>query len=222
MASSPIGLRAFQSARNGRPIGSSAVESMGYAKSEAHVGGAVNVRTSAAESAKSDWIAVGQRLVSIRASMPQPAMAKRVGVSPTTYGRLERGEREIGADVLMRLAADGWNINWLLTGAGPSRLDDLNCDPQHSESQNLSAEHLSIALELADEALRGRWLPRRRYADLVLLIYQALTEGLPYAEILDFARPAAQTLGKEQSNEEPRLGETGPRTALRGAAATGE
>jgi transcriptional regulator with XRE-family HTH domain len=151
-------------------------------------------------------------------------MATALGVSQTTYGRLERGEREIGADVLARLASQGWNINWLLTGEGPSRLDDAVRDPAHSESQDLSAEHLSIALELADEALRGRWLPRRRYADLVTLIYEALTKGLPYAEILDFARPAAKGLGQERNEDEDGrsgLDEQGPRGAAGSAARAG-
>lgn len=68
-------------------------------------------------------------------------------------------------------------------------------------SQDLSHEHLSVAIELADEVLTGLWLPKNRYAELVALIYDALMQGLPYAEILEFSRPAARRLSGQKQKE---------------------
>lgn len=158
------------------------------------------VRTSATESANPDWEPIGRRLVSIRGSRTQPEMAALLGVAKTTLGRFERGVRELGADVLAKLQGQGWNANWVLTGAGPRRLDvpeSLDGPTSHT----VSGENLSIAVELADEALKGLWLPRNRYYDLVALIYDGLTQGLPYAEIIDFARPAATKLAKERDDD---------------------
>lgn len=125
-------------------------------------------------------------------------MAQLLGVVLRTYATYERGDRTPTAESLELLVQRGWNANWLLTGQGNERLtatgenrvaeDAASYGPA---SQDLSGEHLSIALELADEALQGLWLPKRRYADLVALIYDGLTQGLPYAAILEIARPAA-------------------------------
>lgn len=80
------------------------------------------LRTSEGESAKPEWALIGSRLASIRASRAQPEMADALGVSKTTYGRLERGQREVGADVLGRLAQLGWSPLWVLTGIEPMQL----------------------------------------------------------------------------------------------------
>lgn len=79
-------------------------------------------RTSDGESTKPEWALIGSRLASIRASRAQPEMAEALGVSKTTYGRLERGQREVGADVLSRLAQLGWSPLWVLTGIEPAQL----------------------------------------------------------------------------------------------------
>ncbi|MEF2154686.1 hypothetical protein V3390_00290 [Luteimonas sp. FXH3W] len=49
-------------------------------------------------------------------------------------------------------------------------------------------------MNLADEALSGRTLRRESYAKLVALIYDAITNGLPEAQILKFAVPASKGL----------------------------
>lgn len=88
--------------------------------------------------------------------------------------------------------------------------------PPGLASHEVSGEHLMIAHELAEEALRGLWLPRQRFFDLVGLIYEGLTQGLPYAEILDFARPAAKEMAQVQGDEDGSdkgLGGKDPRVA---------
>lgn len=88
--------------------------------------GAGSLRASEKETANPDWERIGQRLASIRGSVPQPEMAKELGVSKTTYGRWERGVRELGADGLRKLCEKGWNPTWILVGGDqPRRLSDL-------------------------------------------------------------------------------------------------
>lgn len=130
-------------------------------------------------------------------------MAAVVGVAARTYAYYERDERFPDSEALARLVAQGWNANWLLTGEGPERLQALQVAEEGVAygSQEMSGEHLSVAVELADEALSGLWLPRRRYYDLVALIYDALTQGLPYAQIIAFARPAAIHMAGGEGND---------------------
>ncbi len=162
---------------------------------------------------------LGERLALVRGDQSQSKFAEVADIHKNTLGNYERGEREMGVTALARLVALGWNANWLLTGHGPQQLPSpLRVGEAQAtydvgvSSQDLSAEHLSIALELADEALRGLWLPRRGYAELVALVYDALTQGMPYAAILDIARPAAkQRAGKGAGDDgEQGLDRTGP------------
>lgn len=60
-----------------------------------------------------------------------------------------------------------------------------------SHSQTVRQETLTVALQLAEEALAGRLLPDDKRAELVALIYDMLEEGLPNAKVLRFARAAA-------------------------------
>ena len=57
-------------------------------------------------------------------------------------------------------------------------------------SQAVRPETLTIAVQLAAEALQGKYLPPPKYAELVALIYELLEDGLPEAKILRFARAA--------------------------------
>lgn len=135
-------------------------------------------------------------------------MAGALGVAPRTYAYYENGERIPDGEVLARLVAEGWNINWLLTGEGPERLADLaqnapETAPQ-SHSQPVRRDALKMAVQLAQEALDGRTLAPADYAELVDLIYDALVNGLPSAQVLAFARPAARGIGlKGDSDANP-------------------
>lgn len=164
--------------------------------------------------------------------MTQDRFAMRYGVSIATVRNYETG-RDPSAEFLTALAADGWSINWLLTGDGPERtygqgmrLQDAPASygeppPPAGPSQDLSTEHLTIALELADEALRGLWLPRQQYAELVRLIYAALMQGLPLARVLEIARPAARDRAGVQGADdggEQGVDRSGPAGSGRGAA----
>ena len=69
--------------------------------------------------AEIDWRRVGRRFREIRGfDDNQEVFARALGVSQGQLSRYERGESEIGAAVLLRLARkSGKSMEWLLTGA---------------------------------------------------------------------------------------------------------
>lgn len=163
---------------------------------------------------------LGGRLRQIRASKNQQEMADSMGVAKRTYASYERNERVPDAHVLQRLHAEGWNINWLLSGEGLERLDMASQGIDASSRPNSQAVRqgdLTIAVTLAQEALDGRTLSPAKYGQLVALIYDALVNGLPSAQVLAFAQPAARGLREGESDgESSSVGGSGQRTAGRG------
>jgi transcriptional regulator with XRE-family HTH domain len=65
-----------------------------------------------------DWTAVGRRIRELRGfDMTQAEFARRVGVTQGHLSRLERGEKEPGAGVLLAISREfGKSVDWLLTG----------------------------------------------------------------------------------------------------------
>ena len=65
-----------------------------------------------------DWAAVGRRIRELRGfDMTQADFARRVGVTQGHLSRLERGEKEPGAAVLLAIGQEfGKSVDWLLTG----------------------------------------------------------------------------------------------------------
>lgn len=143
-------------------------------------------------------------------------MASLMGVAPRTYGNYERGERVPDAEALVPLCREGWNINWLLTGEGPERLSETPESTPPSDSQPLRREDLKLAVQLAEEALDGGELEPQDYAELVALIHDALVNGLPSAQVLAFARPAARGLIQEnRGNDRSDVGGPGTEASRR-------
>jgi transcriptional regulator with XRE-family HTH domain len=51
--------------------------------------------------------------------MTQRVFAQRIGVSQSYLSAIERGEKEIGAEILLRISEEfGKSLEWLLTGKG--------------------------------------------------------------------------------------------------------
>lgn len=101
-------------------------------------------------------------------------------------------------DVAVRLCrAAQARLEWLATGEGDVFENQVplggasGSQVSTPDSQVLRHDELKIALELAGEALNGRVLPPEKHAQLVLLLYELLQEGLPEAKILHFAHRAA-------------------------------
>lgn len=64
------------------------------------------------------WKAVGRRIRELRGfDMSQGEFARRIGISQGHFSYIERGEKEIGAEILLRIHQEfGKSIEWLLTG----------------------------------------------------------------------------------------------------------
>jgi transcriptional regulator with XRE-family HTH domain len=65
-----------------------------------------------------DWVNVGRRIRELRGFyITQEELAKRIGVSQGHLSYMERGEKEIGAEILLRISREfGKSLEWLLTG----------------------------------------------------------------------------------------------------------
>jgi len=65
-----------------------------------------------------DWENVGQRIRELRGfHTTQKEFARRIGVSQGHLSYMERGEKEIGAEILLRISREfGKSMEWLLTG----------------------------------------------------------------------------------------------------------
>lgn len=65
-----------------------------------------------------DWVAVGRRIRQLRGfDMTQQQLAVTIGVSQGHLSYMERGEKEIGAEILLRISREfGKSLEWLLVG----------------------------------------------------------------------------------------------------------
>lgn len=119
---------------------------------------------------------------------------------------------------LSALQERGWSLDWLLFGEGePYRAMGGEGGGHRADSQPMRSESLRIAITLAEKALDGRTLSPDDYGELVTLIYEALVNGLPSAQVLAFARPAARGLSQGD-----RKDEAGQPLGGKGRTATGE
>lgn len=68
---------------------------------------------------------IGERLIHIRGEQPRDTYSISLGVHKNTIGNYERDERQPDASFLKVLSDRGWNINWVLTGEGAMRIDEI-------------------------------------------------------------------------------------------------
>lgn len=71
-------------------------------------------------------MALSDRLKALKQSwnLTQKEMALRLDIAVSTYQYYERGERDIPAKLLIKIASFGVNSNWLLTGQGEMFLEN--------------------------------------------------------------------------------------------------
>lgn len=140
---------------------------------------------------------------------PRPELAARMGIGDKTLGFIKSGTGnptlENIAKVAHYLRVQPWE---LLRPAEPGE--------ELAASQPVSAEALMIAADIADEALRGLWLPKNQYYELVSLALEGISEGLPYAQILEFVSPAAKKLARSEVDHGGEAGLGGARTSGNG------
>ena len=64
------------------------------------------------------WKLVGRRIRELRGfDTSQMQFARRIGISQSYLSAVERGEKEMGAEALLRISREfGKSLEWLLTG----------------------------------------------------------------------------------------------------------
>lgn len=123
--------------------------------------------------------------------------AQVMQVSPATLQRYVSSKNMPPFDVAARLCiAARARMEWLATGEGdmhaaPEALQEQAARVADEASQAVRQTELTVALQLAAEALGEKELPPGKHAALVSLIYELLVEGLPEAKVLRFARDFA-------------------------------
>jgi len=65
-----------------------------------------------------EWKTVGRRIRELRGfDLTQEEFAQRIGISQNYLSTMERGNVQIGSEILLRLSREfGKSIEWLLTG----------------------------------------------------------------------------------------------------------
>lgn len=64
-----------------------------------------------------DWVTVGKRVKDLRTPLTQAKFAAKIRVSQGYLSAIERGQKEIGPEVLLRISEEcSKSIDWLLTG----------------------------------------------------------------------------------------------------------
>jgi len=152
------------------------------------------------EAKAKDARTLGRRLAHVRAfvGVSQAEMAKRLGVALRSWQYYEQDQRLPDAEVLIALTRWGLNLDWVLLGVGPAVSDGGGHLPAHLA---LDAGMLMASHELAEEAIRGMWLPKNQFFKLVSMVYASLAQSVPYAEIIDFARLEALKLAGQRASE---------------------
>jgi transcriptional regulator with XRE-family HTH domain len=66
------------------------------------------------------WKSVGRRIRELRGfDMNQEQFAQRIGVSQGYVSSMERGEKEVGIEILLKISREyGRSLEWLLLGNG--------------------------------------------------------------------------------------------------------
>lgn len=66
------------------------------------------------------WKLVGRRVRELRGfDITQEEFARRIGVSQGYLSAIERGKKEVGAQILLRISREfGKSLEWLLVGEG--------------------------------------------------------------------------------------------------------
>lgn len=94
---------------------------------------------------------IGRRLAHVRAGRSQADWAQELGVPLRTYQNYEQDKREPDVRTLMAMAERGWNLNWIVSGEEPRRIDAL---PNQGHARD--SQIIALGLPGAADAERRR------------------------------------------------------------------
>lgn len=128
---------------------------------------------------------LADRLKQARGSLQlsQKEMGKKVSVSLQMWQAYEAGKSVPGGNVLEALARLGFNVNWVLTGVGPEKLNEADMKRFVCEE-----EHQKLRKRIRDRILKSKPLIVDIYSDI---------PGLPYDDVVAYANGEKQ-LTKDQ------------------------
>ena len=176
---------------------------------------------------------IATRLKAIRKSYnrTQAQMAERLNVSTRAYAAWERGESDMATDSLGYYAGMGWNMNWLLTGVGPERLDaegeqaalergleftrqwraELEArreSPEQQASHSVRPEDVSLAVQLLQEAEEAAGTPAqwtaKEQGEATAILARLLAIGVAEADVREIAERQNKAFSGGKRDAGPR------------------
>ena len=138
-----------------------------------------------------DREAIGKRLEQIRGNETQKDWAAHLGLPLKTYQNYERGLREPDARTYSALALAGWNLNWVVTGVGPRRIEALK--PGTLAGPGMQPDMMQKAVESAIGVFQrfNKMPSASQLARASVLLYLMFTDTEP-----DPTEPVDQLLAK--------------------------
>lgn len=136
---------------------------------------------------------IGARMKAARKSLglSQAGFAAQHGFNLRTYQGNEAGYNEAGITLGAAFSRAGINANWLLTGEGPMRIEDLQAA---KTPDSLDRERMRLAMEAVEEGLSEAKLtmvPAKK-AELLLAAYDLLeTYGVTKEKVMKIVKLAA-------------------------------
>ena len=148
---------------------------------------------------------IGQRLKSIRGSRTQAEFSRQYSIHKNTLARYERDERAPDAELLLELANDGYDVNWILIGKGAEKIAEPAASYDEINWEQLEEVIKGIEMIIAH---KKRTMRPDRKAELIKLLYQYYTghsnrEGLSGADrkiVMDIIE-SALTAGTEYGDQ---------------------
>ena len=135
--------------------------------------------------------------------MSQKAMAERMGVSDTTWQNYELGHSWPKTEVLYKLALEGVNANWVLTGAGAMLLSAESAAPNEGAANRALIWNVAFFLASDSPVINADpELFAETFADLCEYLDEAGVHkaGGPDAEkiatVINFAAKRLQSSGR--------------------------
>lgn len=135
---------------------------------------------------------LSKQISSLLGSRPERSRmdhAKAMGVADGTLGRIKYGTGNPTIEVLDQIANYFKIKTWQLLAPAD--------ESTGVASQELSGEHLMIAADAADEALRGLHVSKPNYWEIVAIAHDCIVDGMPYADVLNLLRPIATDTAKQ-------------------------
>lgn len=120
-------------------------------------------------------------------------VARKCGFAESTVKKWADGISDPSRGRCIALArGTGASLLWIVAGEEPMWEKDRALQTaSQGHSQAVRLDDMTMALQLVEEALEGKTMPREKRAELIALVYDGVVDGLPEAKLLRWARTVA-------------------------------